>query len=133
MCLEHLDNDRQSLLTQYFRQQAVYCRVTNTPSKERMFFSPLERSCVHTYDSFDPEDLARYVSTINTFKYLDRDTFACKVCHFYADSRETVIRHVNEFHIKPKRRMSDHDLVTDYIETEDIEDDGKGIKLLCNQ
>ena len=121
ICLEQMKDT--TLLTQYFRQNAIFCRICDIESEERKFFSPLQKSSSHIYDSYDSYDLSNHVSTIKTFKYLDRDTFACKVCDFYGDKKDTVIRHVNEFHIKPRRRMSDHDTVKNYIELEESEED----------
>ena len=121
--LEQLDDKGKTLLVEYFRRNAIYFKVSSKPLEEQIFFKPVQKPALQKYDSYDPSELEDYVNTIKTFKYLDRDTFCCKVCDYYSEKRDTVIRHVNEFHIKPKKRMSDHDSVINYIETNHSEEE----------
>ena len=123
VCIEPMEGEKKAKLTEYFQRSAIYFKVCSRPLQDRIFFTPVQRQAVQKYDSYDSEELDDYVNTIKTFKYLDRDTFACAVCDYYSDKWDSVTRHAHEFHIKPKRRMSDHDIVIDYIEIEDDEED----------
>jgi hypothetical protein len=121
--LEQLLDERKTMLMEYFRRNAIYFKILSNILDDRIFFKPVQKPTLHKYDSDATSELDDYVNTIKTFKYLDRDTFACKVCDYYNENKDIVIRHVNEFHIKPKKRMSDHDIVINYIETNESEEE----------
>ena len=61
------------------------------------------------------QDLDEMIRSIKTFKYFDRNIFSCKICNFMTEARQKIERHVTVIHIQPKRRMSERDVVIDYI------------------
>ena len=117
ICFEGIGDDRKALLREYFRRNAIYFKILSRTLHDRIFFKPVQKPAPPKYDSNKPAELDDFVNTIKTFKYLDRITFTCKVCEYYNENKDTVIRHVNEFHIEPKKRMSDRDIVIQYIES----------------
>ena len=123
ICFESIGDDRKALLREYFRRNAIYFKILSRTLHDRIFFKPVQKPVPPKYDSNKPPELDDFVNTIKTFKYLDRITFTCKVCEYYNENKDTVIRHVNEFHIEPRKRMSDRDIVTQYIESNESEDE----------
>lgn len=61
------------------------------------------------------EDLNEMIRSIKTFQYFDKTLFSCKICNFMTEAKEKIERHVTVVHIQPKRRMSERDIVIDYI------------------
>ena len=62
------------------------------------------------------EELEELVHSIKTFKYLDKHLYSCKVCDYLSDNMGQMQNHVYNFHVLPKRRMSELDIVINYIE-----------------
>ena len=60
-------------------------------------------------------DLDEMIRSIKTFQYFDKNIFSCKICNFMTEARQKIERHVTVVHIQPKRRMSERDVVIDYI------------------
>ena len=114
--LEQLDQVKKKEFVNYFSRNAVFLRTLDDTVKDSNFFKLMLGDHPIEYKQVVEGDMDKYIDTIQTFKYLDRDTFICKFCQFYCETRETVKHHINEFHIKPKRRMSEEDLVIEYIE-----------------
>ena len=61
------------------------------------------------------EELNEMINCIKTFRYLDKNLLCCKICSFMTEGRDQIERHVLIFHIQPKRRMSERDIVIDYL------------------
>ena len=61
------------------------------------------------------EDLGEMIRSIKTFQYFDKTLFSCKICNFMTEAKPKIERHVAVVHIQPKRRMSERDIVIDYI------------------
>lgn len=62
------------------------------------------------------EELDELIHCIKTFKYLDKTLYTCKVCEYLSENIQQIENHVYNFHILPKRRMSEIDIVINYIE-----------------
>ena len=60
-------------------------------------------------------DLGELIRSIKTFQYFDKTLFSCKICNFMTEAKQKIERHVAVVHIQPKRRMSERDIVIDYI------------------
>jgi hypothetical protein len=63
--LEYLDDKGKTLLMDYFRRNAIYFKVSSKPLEEQIFFKPVQKPALQTYDSCDPSELEDYVNTIN--------------------------------------------------------------------
>ena len=86
-------------------------------SSDEIFFkklTPREKSDGEVI-SEKPEELDEMVESIKTFQYLDKVLLSCKICNFLTDGRDSIERHVRIFHIQPRRRMSERDIVINYV------------------
>ena len=100
-----------------FRQHGIFCKVLKDISSDEIFFKKLTSK-----DKSDgevicekPEQLDDMVKSIKTFKYLDKILLSCKICNFLTEGRDKIERHVRIFHIEPRRRMSERDIVINYV------------------
>ena len=123
ICFEGITDDRKALLREYFRRNAIYFKIICRTLHDKIFFKPVQKPVPPKYDSNKPAELDDFVNTIKTFRYLDRITYTCKVCEYYNENKDTVIRHVSEFHIEPRRRLSDKEIVSQYIESNESDDE----------
>ena len=115
ICFEKITDQRKALLREYFRRNAIFFRFLSKVSQDRIFFKPINKPPAVKYDSNKPLPLDDFVKTVKSMKFLDRVTYTCKVCQFYNESKDTVIRHVNRFHIAPRENISDRDVLVQYI------------------
>ena len=82
-----------------------------------MFFkkiTPGEKT-EHEIKCENTEDLGEMIRSIKTFQYFDKTLFSCKICNFMTEVKQKIERHVAVVHVQPKRRMSERDIVIDYI------------------
>ena len=101
----------------FLSQQGIYGKVLSKLSSEEMFFKKMtagdkseeEMKCENI------EDLDEMIRSIKTFQYFDKTLFSCKICNFMSEAKPKIDRHVAVVHIQPKRRMSERDIVIDYI------------------
>ena len=115
ICFEKITDQRKALLSEYFRRSAIYFRFLSKVSQDRIFFKPIKKPPPQKYDSNKPLPLDDFVKTVKSLKFLDRVTYTCKVCQFYNEKKDVVIRHVNRFHIEPRKTISDRDILVQYI------------------
>ena len=115
ICFEKITDQRKALLREYFRRNAIFFRFLSKVSQDRIFFKPISKPPALKYDSNKPLPLDDFVKTVKSMKFLDRVTYTCKVCQFYNENKDIVIRHVNRFHIAPRENISDRDVLVQYI------------------
>ena len=89
------------------RQREIYFRKLNLGKKSKVEENKSARD-----DELDDE----LVHSIRTFQYLDKQLYSCKTCEYLTDEYANVENHIYNFHILPKRRMSEQDIVIHYIE-----------------
>ena len=120
---DQVNEEDCALVQEYFRKNAVYFKVTNLSSLGEMYFKKLnfrnkskveETSCVDV--ECREEDLEEMIHCIKTFQYLDKQLYSCKLCEYLSDNNKQMKNHVYNLHIVPKRRMSEQDIVINYIE-----------------
>lgn len=100
ICFEKIGDQCRALLREYFRRNAIYFRTLSCASnKEQIFFKPIKSPMKPKYDSNKPLPLADFVKTFKTVKFQDRVTYTCKVCDYYNPNKDSVIRHVNKYHV----------------------------------
>jgi len=120
LCFEEIDSAAIALLKEYFRRAAIYFKVVaKVEGGDRIFFKPVVKGAPPKYDTNKPGNLDMFLETIETTKHEKRLTFSCKVCEYFNEDKDVVARHVREFHVEPRRTMTERDLVMDYIETSD--------------
>ena len=115
ICFEKITDQRKALLREYFRRNAIFFRLLSKVTQDRIFFKPINKPPALKYDSNKPPPLDDFVKTVKSLKFLDRVTYTCKVCQFYNEKKDVVIRHVNRFHITPRETISDRDVLVQYI------------------
>ena len=115
ICFEKINDQRKALLREYFRRNAIYFRFLSEGStRDQIFFKPMKSPLAPKYDSNKPQPLEDFVKTLKTVKFLDRVTYTCKVCDYYNQNKDSVIRHVNKYHIG-NSNMSDRDVMSQFI------------------
>ena len=100
------------------RQQGIFCKVLSELSSDEIFFKKMTH---HDRSEEEVEsgmigDFDEMIKSIKTFQYLDKVLLSCKICNFMAEGREKMERHILIFHIQPKRRMSEKDIIIDYVD-----------------
>ena len=121
---ENISEEDANLIQEYFRRNAVYFKVnTNLSTFGEMYFKKINfRNKSKVEDTIcgvgvcREEELEELIQCIKTFKYLDKQLHSCKLCEYMSDNSKQMENHVYNFHILPKRRMSEHDIVINYIE-----------------
>ena len=94
ICFEKIqDDEKKSLLRQYFKRRAIYFRYLSI-TQDQIFFKPIKKHVQPKYDSNKPLPLEDFIKTVKTVKFLDRTTFSCKVldpncCHHTSNKIET--------------------------------------------
>ena len=115
ICFEKITDQRKALLREYFRRNAIFFRFMSISTQDRIFFKPIRKPTQAKYDSNKPLPLDDFVKTVNTIKFLDRVTYTCKVCDYYNENKDIVIRHVNKYHIEVRKSIPDKDVLVQYI------------------
>ena len=120
LTFEQLNTVDQDLVQEYFRRNAVYFKVITAAKSGEKYFKKLDfrkkprveqPKCLKI-----SEDSNELIQSIKTFQYLDKKVFSCKVCEHLTDSETSIQSHVQNYHILPKRRMSEQDIVIHYID-----------------
>ena len=110
----------QDLVQEYFRRNAVYFKIITAAKSGEKYFRKLDfrkKSKVEQPKCLKiSEDSNELIQSIKTFQYLDKKVFSCKVCEHLTDSETSIQSHVQNYHILPKRRMSEQDIVIHYID-----------------
>ena len=115
ICFEKISDQRKALLREYFRRSAIFFKYIFQMSQDRIFFKPISKPLPPKYDSNKPLPLEDFVKTVKTIKFLDRVTYTCKVCKFYNEKKDVVIRHVNKYHIEKRNSISDKDILVKFV------------------
>ena len=115
ICFEKISDQRKALLREYFRRSAIFFKYIFQMSQDRIFFKPISKPLPPKYDSNKPLPLEDFVKTVKTIKFLDRVTYTCKVCKFYNEKKDVVIRHVNKYHIEKRNSISDKDILVQFV------------------
>ena len=112
-----IEEENQNFIMEYFSHQGIYGKVLSKLSSEEMFFKKMTAGD-KTEEEMNWEntaDMGEMIRSIKTFQYFDKNIFSCKICNFMTEARQKIERHVTLVHIQPKRRMSERDVVIDYI------------------
>ena len=115
ICFEKIqDDEKKSLLRQYFKRRAIYFRYLSI-TQDQIFFKPIKKHVQPKYDSNKPLPLEDFIKTVKTVKFLDRTTFSCKVCDYYNENKDIVVKHVTRFHIQSKKTLSEKEIFAKYV------------------
>ena len=116
--IEKFSVEDSGYLAEYFRRNGIYFKMNEEPVVGEVFFKKLQRGKKLSNDQSEMTvgETECLIDSFKTFQYLDKILYSCNICGHLSTVKSKLESHVYFSHVLPKRRMSEADIVKDYLE-----------------
>ena len=115
-----LQKEDEEFFREYFRRQAVYFKKIESSNLDEVYFQKLQRGkkCSEYQVERVPSgvEMECLVDSVKTYQYLDKTLFCCTFCGHLGLMKSEVELHVYNYHIATKRRLTEADMVINYLD-----------------